>query len=413
MWDKIKEIISMKRKITLTALILAAMMFFLGFQVQSETKKISLVGQVVNGTFDNKPVADLEVELHIYKGNKEITGAAQKTETDHNGYFSFSELDSELDIIYSTLSIYEGVEYYGPVLENLSEKPVEDYKIVVYESTSVDPGIFESMHHYIISSQDNLLNINEIILLKNGSKNSFIGDIPLDEDKRRVIYFNLPEDLTNIALGDGLMECCVVFAEGTLTNTMALPPGTKQISFSYRIPLKSSEYLFHKILDYDVEIMNVFLASQGASFQSAVLESKGPFVVQDEKYYRYAVRNLKKGEHFEFRLSNLSYLKNYTPLFFAVGIILGLAIGLGYWRYKYRRRERVPELPKKKRNKLATEKEKVLKEIEQITADLEEKKISKEQYNQKYQQLKSNLINLYKNLDRIPKQNSLKKNDQG
>lgn len=403
---------SMKRKIALAALILAAMMFFLGFQVQSETKKISLVGQVVNGTFDNKPVPDLEVELRIYKGSKEITGAAQKTKTDDNGYFSFSQLDAEPDLIYSTLSIYEGVEYYGPVLENLSEKSAGGYQIVVYESTSADPGIFESMHHYIISSQDNFLNINEIILIKNGSKRSFIGDILVDKDKKRVISFNLPQNLTNFALGDGLMECCVVFAKGTLTNTMALLPGTKQISFSYRIPLKSSEYLFQKILDYDVEIMNVFLASQGVSFQSAVLENKGPYVVQDETYYRYDVRNLKKGEHFEFRLSNLSYLKNYTPFFFAVGIILGLAIGLGYWRYRYRRREREPELPQKKRNKLATEKEKILKEIEQVTADLKERKISEEQYNQKYRQLKSQLINLYKNLDRIPQQNSLQENDQ-
>lgn len=386
----------MRRKTVLKASTSALLVFFSSFQIQGETKKISFVGQVVNGTLDNVPVANQEVELRIYMENQEITDAIQKTRTDDNGYFRFSQLDYEPGLFYSTLSIYKNVEYYGPILDNLDKKPVKDYQIVVYESTSVDPGILESMHHYIISYQSNILNINEIILLKNDSKKSFIGDFQVGEDRRRVISFSLPQNLTNLALGDGMMECCVVFANGTLTNTMALPPGIKQISFSYSIPFKSSEYLFQKILDYNVEIMNVFLTTPGVGIKSSVLENKGPFEVQDQIYYRHAVRNLKKREHLEFRLTNLPYSKKYTPFFFATGIILALAIALVYWRYRRGKEESGPL--EEEREKLMGKKEKILKEIERITVDLNKKRISKEQYSQKYRQLKSELISLYKEL---------------
>lgn len=383
----------MKRNSIFLATISTLMMFFLCIPAQGEPKEISLVGRVVNGTHDNKPVADLEVELRIYKGNQEITEAAQKTKTDRNGYFSFSGLDPELDLVYSTLSIYKNVEYYGPFLDNLEKKPIKDYQIVVYEPTSVDPGILESMHHYIINPQDNFLNIDEIILVKNDSKKSFIGDFRVSRDKRRVISFNLPRNLTGLTIGDGMMECCVEFADGTLINTMALPPGSKQISFSYSIPLKSSEYLFQKILNYRVEIMNVFLTSPSVETQSSILENKGPFEVRGRTYYRYASRNLERGEHFEFKLTNIPYSKKYTPFFFAAGLILAAAITLVYWRYRRRKEHEVAE---EEADKLMEKKENILGEIERITEDLDNKRISREQYSQKYQRLKTELIAFYK-----------------
>lgn len=393
MWDKIREINSMRKKIILTTLIPVLLVFFLNFQAQSEPKKISLVGQVVNGTFDNKPVADQEVELHIYVDNQEITDAAQKAKTDKNGFFRFTQLDSESGFIYSTLSIYKNVEYYGPALDDLEKNQVKNYQIVVNESTSVDPGIFESMHHYIIDSQDKFLNINEIIILKNDSKESFIGDEQIDRDRRRVISFSLPKNLENFVINDGLMECCVVFKNGTLNNTMALPPGIKQISFSYGVPLKSSEYSFQKVLDYDVETMSVFLMSQRMGLQSKVLENKGPFVIKDQTYYRYAVRNLKKGEHLEFKLSNLPYFKSYAPFFFALGIMLAVAVALAWRRYTRIKEESDPL--KDESARLEAKKERIFEEIESITLDLDKKGISKKQYDQKYSHLKSELVTLY------------------
>ncbi|MFQ5722461.1 MAG: hypothetical protein ACE5GI_08205, partial [Candidatus Aminicenantales bacterium] len=176
----------MRPKKVLTTSILAFMVFFLSYHIQAEPIKITLEGRVVNGTLENKPVAGQEVELHVYKGNQELRDAIQKTKTDPDGYFRFSQLDSELKLTYSTLARYKNVEYYGPILENLDKDSIKDYQIVVYEATSEDPGIIESMHHYIIDAHDKSLMINEIVLLKNDSKKSFIGDFQISEDRRRV-----------------------------------------------------------------------------------------------------------------------------------------------------------------------------------------------------------------------------------
>lgn len=232
--------------------ILVALAWSSGQAFAQEPPSTSTIsGRVVNGTAGAPAPAGLTVELNEFVGAG-LRAVDDTTATD-DGTFEFENLSWDGTKTYVVLAIYAGVVYESDPLQFADGQTdlVADFQ--VYETTDQKDDISITFQHLVAEpdSSSGHLVVVETVRVENSGDRTFVGREPKHEGMAAgAVRFTAPEGAHGLELIGGISWDDISSDEVGFFDTRPLPPGSREIAYSYGLEQDSQEVTLSRILDY-------------------------------------------------------------------------------------------------------------------------------------------------------------------
>jgi hypothetical protein len=212
---------------------------------------VEIAGRVLRRTSrDSVPISRVMVVLH--RVGKDVQGPIDSVASDGNGGFTL-RVRPDTGAIYLVSARYHGVEYFAPPLLRDPQHPDRDVRLVVYD-TSSSAELSVSMRHLVVGTVDQTGTraVADLVLIQNpGIVTRLAGDT-----LHPTWTMRLPPRAQQVELGEGDFAADAVARRGeTLLLTASIPPGTRELTLTYRIPGDVSR--FEVPIDHDIPGVDV------------------------------------------------------------------------------------------------------------------------------------------------------------
>lgn len=229
-------------------------------------------GQLINMTKDAAPgsTGNLTVTL-VSVPVSATTMLTATTQSDANGNFVFSNLDTISTTRYFVTASYASVDYYSDILNFASPLSTTlPADIQVYESTDDSSAIKVTQSHVIFDVQTPWLAVQQIIVMQNTSDRVYIGK-PIAGPHRLTMSVPLLSQAINIQFDDPNVQDSVLIGDGVMTYTLPIGPGQDQIVFQYDVPFTPPNYDFSMTLPYGADKFGIYMPDVGEKITSQQL----------------------------------------------------------------------------------------------------------------------------------------------
>ena len=375
---------------------LAALLCFVAVLVVSPAwaaEEGVIQGQVVNKTPGGAGVGDVVVTLKTYVGEQEQSSL--EATTDEEGEFEFSGLATGTKNRYQITLSYQEADYMSPFIQFVDGDPLRKLEIPVYDSTESPEAIHISLNHMFVFPKEADLLVQDYAIFTNTGDKAFIGpELVGEAGKRETLRFSLPKEAGDTSLDLGLMECCVLPAQGGFIDTMDVKPGDKEVAFTYPVKYSSSSYILTKRVDYATESFHLLIQDRGIEVSSQQLVREEPWTSSSGvRYLHFITQNVSPGTTISVTLSGLPHSTSLASLkWVALGLMV---VALGFSLSYTQRRKRQPATQAASPGAQAA----LLQEIAQLDDDFEAGKIPEAEYSRARAQKKTRLIDLNRRLE--------------
>ncbi|RPJ39960.1 MAG: hypothetical protein EHM21_15220, partial [Chloroflexi bacterium] len=206
-----------------------------GESVSSTEQKMTVAGQVTNGTQGSNAADNLKVDLRAFNGMEPAFD--QTTFTDSDGAYRFEDVPLDQNYVYYTQVDSDGLVFNSDILHGEDiNGPVAELPIQIYE-TATDASVLRAdrMHVFFDFSQPGVIQVVNLFIISNPSDRVVIAE-PRDKP---VLEFEIPEGATNLQFQDGVLgDGRYVQTENGFGETQAVVPGTGryQLLYAYEMP---------------------------------------------------------------------------------------------------------------------------------------------------------------------------------
>lgn len=259
-------------------------------------------GKLVNKTPSGGFIGGTELTLHIYEGGTEKGQA--KANTDSEGLFRFPGLDTGPAFSYDITLTYQEADYTTEQV-SFQTDPTLSQEIDVYDATSSPQDIKISQAHTVVTTQNGEIEVLELYIVENTGLRTYVGSQAVPPlGRNETIHFSLPAGAGTVTGHSGLMESSLYFQGDTMTDTTPIPPGTRQIAFSYPVPGQKS-ILFQKKFDFPTDYFNLLVEDKGFKVEAQGLYPAEPGDIQGVRYLRYDAPDIPSGATVAFTISGI------------------------------------------------------------------------------------------------------------
>jgi len=360
-------------------------------------------GRLINGT-TGKQVSGVEVILQKHQGEQEQ--GKEKAVSDSSGRFQFSVLDRRKGHSYMLQTVYEGVEYYSPVIMFDDKKQNISLDVTVYNTTDSDEKISVIMHHVVTEQAEDTFWVRELMIVENRDNRVFVGAHEIAPDKKETLRVSLPPKAQELQPLRGLMSCCIVEIADGFIDTMDIKPGRKEYQFAYKIDHGSSSIDLRKTINLPTASLDFFIPNQGIRAEGENVEYAGLIGEPGNQFLHYAAKELVKGSQVVLSLKGFPwgkrFFKKILPL---LGIAL-MGLGLAYPLIRIGRRkwldENETEAGDQPREEPTPQEERsaVLLAIAELDDQFDSGKISQEDHDEKRRALKEKAIRITESIQK-------------
>lgn len=298
-------------------------------------------GRVLDGTNEERPLADWPVLLHLFAGT-EWTETRQAT-TDAEGRFRFTDLPIASDRSFVVATTRADVLYTSDVIRLPEDAREAQADVLTFEPVDNDADIvLESVNLAVVDvdAVERLVTIVEVQNVVNVGKRTYIGSRRPDGSIAGTIVFRLPPGARDFDAGPGLLpDSIVATPRGFVTLTPVLP-GRVQMTFGYRVPYDGTSLAFDKSLPFPTSIVRI-LAPQGLGLTVSGFEAQGPVVLGNQRFDAYVGGSLARDAVVRVQMATLPAPPLIRPpkpdeltrAGIALAVLVGLAIPFVYiWR---------------------------------------------------------------------------------
>jgi 5-hydroxyisourate hydrolase-like protein (transthyretin family) len=253
-------------------------------------------GQVMNGT-EGAPedsVAGLEVALYRWVGeSKELVTT---TISDEDGRFRFEDLPTGEDIVYRFELEYQGI-VYGAESAFPAGDTILHLVATIHEITSSDESIVVDRHHMILDFDSDVVVFREFYIFNNVGDRIYAGEDGI------TLRFSLPSNATDIAFDDAETGSDFVVTQEGLAFIGLVPPGEKQILYSYSVPYDGGQLVLRREILYPTSNLDLLAANIGVEVEAAQLTYEGLTAAGDDTYLHFQATDVAEGTVVELQLS--------------------------------------------------------------------------------------------------------------
>jgi len=262
-------------------------------------------------------------------------GVVDSTLTDGHGQYSFVVTTPDTTAEYYVSVEHDDIGYFSNALHLASRGSDTVRSIAVYDTSYAEPAIVLQERHIILRSPDadGTRRVIELISLHNGGHFTRISA----DTSRPVWQGLLPLGAFQLDVGDSEVGVGAIYSRGnSLAVAAPLPPGEKQVLFSYIVPRAGEQLEFP--VDQPIARLTISIEDTTATATGRALALYGIETVGESLFKRYDAENVPAGipvvVHFETPFVSIERLQ----LIVVLGAILVLAGTLAWWM----RRNRAP-----------------------------------------------------------------------
>lgn len=379
--------------------------------VSASTGHIS--GQLLNGSQHDKPIANQSVTLQMTQGNN--ARDLLTLNTDAQGRYSFSTLDTSVSIQYAIYAPYQGAHYVTDLID-LSKDADQQVNLRVYDATTSTSNLAVVQATILIdkpNAQSGMLTITEDFVFENLGLTSYVGSLDSSQGKPNALLFSLPAQARFLSLTTGFDGYESVQVDAGFASTAAVLPGTSEFSFSFQIPYSGTNTSFTYQTVYPTLSLSAFTplsiltTSQG-------LTGQGPASTKSGTYQLFTAKTLGADKSVSLQLDGLPAPSKAAPaqapvnsglIWLVVLLIMLIALtSAGGYLYSTRRRRatRTKKSSTSVRKNASTtsskkapaSKEALLQELLELDKAYEAHKMKKAAYQEQRSRLKARLRNL-------------------
>jgi len=206
----------------------------------------SISGVVVNGSHREEVIANAEVVLRAIE-NGAATPIAETT-SDEYGRFKFEELPIDQSRLYLPGANLNGVHYPGPRVRLTADQQTSNVKLVAFETVEEPSPLIAKKYELTVAASAGVLEITESMLIENPTQSTYVGK-KTRKTAPVTLRFSLPEDFESVTFHDEFHGRSFFVLDGKLMTDIPWPPGSRQIAFTYRIPIEQRGRVLARSLD--------------------------------------------------------------------------------------------------------------------------------------------------------------------
>jgi hypothetical protein len=236
--DRHKENGVMLRRLVETIVLLCMLVPARAAAENGAFSEIAVTVEVINGTTGGAAVGGAEVTLAVYGGQGLLRTLRAGADWDGRAVFEKVPVAGRTFAVAS--AVHQETSFSSGPVELDPGKPEAVVKLPVFDVTTDRSSLYVAAHHIFVSAAGSALRIEEYVKLVNSSDMA-VSSSRLDEETGpAVLEVPLPKGFFGFSSGGYFEEDALVFTEDGFYDTMAVPPGQFDVSFSYALEIDRS-----------------------------------------------------------------------------------------------------------------------------------------------------------------------------
>jgi len=280
---------------------------------------ITFTMKVVNATVSGSPVEGDKAFVAIYHGNKQT--AVMVALVDSSGMAVFKDIPGGGHFQAVPRAEHSEMMFGGQPVSLESPNNEVSCTVEVYDVGFDNSVIAVGTHHLTVKSVGQSLMVTEFMQLLNTTDKAVSSNNMNKNDKPKVIEISLPKGFSDLKFSQYFDKNAVVVTEDGFHDTMAIPPGSHEASFAYKIDMDRLVMNVQKKFSLPTKDFMVFSQLEQMT-QEGLGQPQGTFNMPDgteAKYY--ASTSYKAGDELVFQIKSIKADKPYNK------IVISIAIG--------------------------------------------------------------------------------------
>ncbi|NOZ55571.1 MAG: carboxypeptidase regulatory-like domain-containing protein [Calditrichaeota bacterium] len=350
-------------------------------------------GTVQNGSRKMQPIPKCTVRLLWFSRHTFQQKLIDSTVTSRSGRFRFSHIKPDSHAVYVATAEYLGLPYFSDIAHILRPDTTVTLTVTAYDTTSEPPIISVQMHHVFADRDTSDMHFREVLVITSNSQKTYIGQ-SAGGHYRKTLAFSIPSGAYAFQAEMGLDMNHMAQEGNTVYDVQPLAPGTKRVSYSYRLPLDNGTVTYARTIDYSTNVFSFFVSDPSVKVESSELAETEPLAIRGREYQRWEADNLSPGTVVTVTLrTGGSLVGKSGPWLAALGILVLAVVVVGALARARRRTAPATETdPRLKQH------ESLMHEIAALDDAYEEGKIPEDEYKTKRKALKEQLVKLTNDL---------------
>jgi hypothetical protein len=313
-----------------TVLLCAGMLVAAEHGAEPPEGKVTLIVEVINGTEGGQNVSGDEVTLNVYRHNEFVTSV--KAIADANGKAVFEDISGGGHLVATVHAMHQDMRFGGDVISLTTDAGSLSANIMVFDVLLDNSVLSSQTHHVIIKPQGEDIVFTEFVQVTNPTSYAVSSAEKDSENKPVVLRFSLPKGYSDFNSSSYFVTNALVFSEDSFYDTMAMPPGSHQMMFSYTLSAPGKLFDVTKKLSLATKSFILFSYLDDEALEG-LGEPDGELVSEDGLPARYYNRsNLPAGTEISFKVSGLVTSPASRLTWFVLPIIFGVIIIIALMR---------------------------------------------------------------------------------
>jgi len=202
---------------------------------RSQTAPATLVVEVSNGTARGATVLGDVVTLQLRQHEQLVKSL--EAEVGQAGEALFEDLPTAAHMVAVVRVKHQNMAFQGRPVVLAPGQSAYSTSVQVFDVSSDVSELSVGTHHIMVGIRSTWLEFTEYMQLRNGSDMAIRGAARDAENRPVVIEIALPKGFRELTSSGYLVPSALVTTATGFYDTLAVPPGEHQVSFSYRVDI--------------------------------------------------------------------------------------------------------------------------------------------------------------------------------
>jgi len=294
-----------------------------GAQAQGASQGVLTV-EVLNETANGTAVTGDPVFVQIYDHGQLLSTLEGKVGAD--GKAVFENIPTGDKIAAVPRSKHNNMMFSGNTVALVAAKSAFSARVPVFDVSTDKSSLSIRMHHLMIKSTVDTLVFTEYMQLVNSSNMAVSSSDEDGKDSPAVVEIKLPKGFKDLKTLAYFEQDALVVTDDGFYDTMAVPPGEYQVSFTYTLDITSETIDIVKGITLPTSKLVVF-AELGQAELRGLGEAKNRATTTAGSEMRYYTRdNVAAGEKITFQLAGFTVSNSGPPAWVILAVVFGVVM---------------------------------------------------------------------------------------
>lgn len=308
----------------------------------------AISGFVLNESSGQSAVAGVDVVLRVnVEGEFVIAG---ETLTNERGRFSFDGIPADPRYVYLAGANWQTIHYPGPRVRLSGDQRYAEVEILVRDVIQSPSPLITRRHDILIEPQQDALRVTETMEIENPMDATYVGQPTKKDGRAATLQLSIPADFRRVTFHSEFFGQRFVIIDDRLVTDIPWTPGTRELAFTYVLPVTDSKRSWERRLDLPSSQVTVRVRSDQGEAGEVVCSLPANSSARHTDVHHFSADGLPASEVIHVHLERLAAPWITWARWGALVLLAGM-IGLSIVWHRTRPRLRQPVRPENHQTK--------------------------------------------------------------